>query len=52
MKTKKDHWRKKSYQKVNLETKLLSLNKFLSDKFPITKLPKNMMFPGQPLPIG
>lgn len=35
MKTQKDHWRKKSYQKVTLETKLLVVDQILNGQISI-----------------
>lgn len=52
MKPQNEHWRKKSYQKVTLETKLLVVDQILNGQISTNFASKNMMFPELPLTIG
>ena len=45
MKTQNDHWRKKSYQKVNLETKLLVVDQILNGQLSNNQASKKYVVP-------
>jgi len=42
MKTQNEHWRKKSYQKANLETKLLVVDQILNGQLSTNKASKKI----------
>ena len=45
MKSKKEHWRKKSYQKVNLETKLLVVDQITNGQISVNQASKKYDVP-------